>query len=47
MTTLLMRMRAPMMSWGDHSRFGRFSPRVADGEAAMIAPTHHRRTHSH
>ena len=36
MTTLLMRMRAPMMSWGDHSRFTIRDTRREPTKSAVI-----------
>jgi CRISPR system Cascade subunit CasD len=36
MTTLLMRMRAPMMSWGDHSRFTNRDTRREPTKSAVI-----------
>lgn len=36
MSTLLMRLRAPMMSWGDHSRFGHRDSRREPTKSAVI-----------
>lgn len=36
MTTLLMRLRAPMMSWGDHSQFGNRDSRREPTKSAVI-----------
>jgi CRISPR system Cascade subunit CasD len=36
MPTLLLRMRAPMMSWGDHSAFGNRDTRIEPTKSAVI-----------